>query len=314
MTMPTPDLRPIAWDRFSGEVLRLYAAPMRRRTTRDKTRQVLREFAPLCPTTDRLDELAIADWLAAHAHRAAATVDGLLRHLSAICTYGARRGYLLDPFEFRAVSAWLPEDEREAGPFAGHRTAGEVRAVLDRADLERRSGRWEALRLWGVVGVLAYTGAHKAEVLGLRLADVDQVAGTIAFRSHPRRRLKRAARAAVLPIAAPLAEVLAAYLPEVPAHRPGTEFAFPNADGGPWLAGGPGRRPLDQVRALGERAGVPGLTIAAFRHTLATLSEGWGIGELALQRILRHARRATQDHYRHPDLALMREAVARIRF
>jgi integrase len=68
------------------------------------------------------------------------------------------------------------------------------------------------------------------------------------------------------------------------------------------------------IAALGERAGVPGLTILAFRHTVGTLAEAWGIGELALQRLLRHSQPATQQHYRHPDLALMRQAVARIRF
>jgi integrase len=314
--MSTAEMRPVPWDRFAAEVLRLYAIPMRRRTTRDKTAQVLREFAPLCPTTAELTELAIADWLAGHAHRAAATVDGLLRHLSAICTYGAHKGYLVDPFEFRTVSEWLPEDELGAAPpFGRHRSAAEIRRVLDQADREAAHGPWEARRLRAAVSAWAFTGAGKAEVLGLRIADLDLAAGTIAFRSHARRRLKRGARAAVLPIAPPLALVLEGWLPQVLERFPGCAFAFPHRYGtGPWLAGRPGHRPLDCVRALGERAGVPGLTIVAFRHSLATLSEGWGIGELALQRILRHARRTTQDHYRHPDLALMREAVARIRF
>ena len=75
----------------------------------------------------------------------------------------------------------------------------------------------------------------------------------------------------------------------------------------------PGHRPLDCIRALGERAGVPSLTIVAFRHTLGTLSESWGIGELALQRVPPPRAADTQDHYRHPDLATG-EAIEKIRF
>jgi integrase len=310
-----PDLRPVPWGRFADEVLRLYAPPMRRRGTRDKTRQVLREFGAHCPTTAELTELAIADWIAAHAHRAAATVDGLLRHLSAICTYGAHRGYLRDPFDFRTVSSWLPEDELDAEPFRRHRTAEEVRRVLALADDEARLGPWEARRLRAAVYLLAYTGAGKAEVLGLRMADLDPAAATLSIRSHTRRRLKRGARAAVLPLAPPAAEALAGWLPEVLARFPGCAFAFPHKRGdGPWLQGRPGHRPLDQVRALGERAGVAGLTIVAFRHTTATLLEAAGVSELIIQRILRHARRETQLWYRNPDLPAMREAVGRLRF
>jgi integrase len=310
-------LRPIPFTQFQHEVLRLWRPPMRRPGTRSKVAQVLREFAPSCPTTDRLDELAIADWIAGHPGRAPAYVEGLLRHLSAVCTYGAhpRRRYLWDPFDFRPVSSWLPADELLTEPFKRHHSAEEVRRVLATADSEALAGPWPARRLRAVVYTLAFTGAHKAEVLGLRLADIDLTRSTIAFRSHPKRRLKRAARAAVLPIARPLAEVLAGYLPEVRERYPRGEFAFPHHFGtGPWMHGRPGHRPLDCIRALGARAGVPGLTIVAFRHTVGTLSESWGIGELALQRILRHARRTTQDHYRHPDLALMREAIERIRF
>ena len=75
--------------------------------------------------------------------------------------------------------------------------------MLATADSEALAGSWLARRLRAVVYTLAFTGAHKAEVLGLRLADVDLSRETIAFRSHPKRRLKRAARAAVLPIARP---------------------------------------------------------------------------------------------------------------
>ena len=233
-----------------------------------------------------------------------------------MCTYGALKHYLADPFDFRAVSQWLPANELDAAePWPRHRSAEEIRRVLARADLEAQGGPWEARRLRAAVYTFAFTGAHKSEVLGLRVRDLDPVLHTVAFRSHPRRRLKTVLRSAVLPLAEPLAAVLAGWLPEVLERFPRGEYLFPHHFGtGPWLSGRPGHRPLDCVRALGERAGVPGLTIVAFRHSLATLAESWGIGELALQRILRHARRRTQDAYRHPDLDLMREAIGRVKF
>jgi integrase len=95
----------------------------------------------------------------------------------------------------------------------------------------------------------------------------------------------------------------------------GCEFLFPHSyRTGPWFSGRPGHRPLDEVKSLGERAGVDGLTILAFRHTVATLAEGWGISELMLQRLLRHARRATQRSYRHADLNQMHAAAGLIQY
>ena len=148
------------------------------------------------------------------------------------------------------------------------------------------------------------------EVLGLRLQDLDLAGRLIAIRSHPRRRLKTGARAARLPIAEPLARVLEEWVP-----RCGCDWLFPGTRRrGPWLQGSPGYRPTDRVRQLGERAGVAGLTVLAFRHSFATLSEDWGLGELMLQRILRHSRPKTQLHYRHHDAELLRRAAEKIRF
>lgn len=316
--MATQPLRPIPWALFVREVLRVYRAPMRRPTTRAKLRQVLDEFGAYCNLTSDLDLAAISDWVVDHAGRAPAYVDGLLRALSAACTYGAHpaRRYLWDPFEERPVSAWLPADELDqAEPWPRHRTAAEIRAVLARADQEAVIGRWRAARLRAVVYALAFTGALKSEILGLRREDLDLDRGTLRIRSHARRRLKTRARGALLPVAAPLAAVLAGYLAELQARYPATEWLYPHHWGtGPWLAGRPGHRPLDEVRALGERAGVAGLTMLSFRHTIATDLEATGAPELVIQRILRHARRETQLHYRNPDLGVMAEALGRVRY
>jgi len=114
----------------------------------------------------------------------------------------------------------------------------------------------------------------------------------------------------VLPIAEPLGGVLASWVPLC-----GPEWLFPGTTRrNYWHGGSAGYRPVDRVRQLGERAGVEGLTILSFRHSFATLAEGWGIGELMLQRILRHSRPQTQRAYRHHDAELLRQAVGKVRF
>src|SRR5262245_53492954 len=103
----------IRWTRFEREMLLLYAPPMRRPATARKVRQVLREIRPYCRTTRDLTPSTVAGWLSEHDHRATATHRSLLAALRAACSYGASRGYLADPFAFRRVRSWLPEDELE---------------------------------------------------------------------------------------------------------------------------------------------------------------------------------------------------------
>jgi integrase len=307
---------PIPWDTFRKEVLRLYQSPSRRPATRAKVRQVLKEFDPICPSTDKLDPAAISDWLAQHASRKSVTNRSLLSALRRAARYGAYKQWLNNPFDFQRLDGWFPADELTDvdDEFARHRSEAEIAAVLCQADAEAHAQTgeegWAARRLRAAVWTWAYTGAGAREVLGLRIQDVDLQADIIAIRSHPKRRLKTGARAAELSIAPPLKPVLAGWVDECR-----SEWLFPGRMRvGPWLTGGPGYRPVDRVRQLGERAGVRGLTILAFRHSVGTHAERWGWGELELQRILRHSRRKTQLAYRHRDRQLMRQTVARIRW
>jgi integrase len=301
----------VPFERFQAEVLALYQPPCRRAATRAKVRQVLGEFAATCKSTRDLDPARIADWMAAHPERSAATRRSLLSSLRAACSYGVFKHYLSSPFDFRSLDAWIPKDEiEEPEQFRRYRSAAEIGRVLRRADQEAQDGRWEAQRLRAAIYCWSYTGAGNREILGLRITDLDLGARVITVRSHPRRRLKTGARAAILPIAPPLVDVLAGWTP-----LPGCEWLFPHSRRtGPWLHGPAGCKALDQVKQLGERAGVPELTILALRHSVATLAEGWGIGELMLQRILRHARRQTQRHYRHQDIQQLLEAAAKITY
>lgn len=317
--MDAQSLRPIPWAMFSHQVLQLYRPPMRRPTTRAKLRQVLKELGRRCETTADLTVEVISDYVAEdHAGHSPAYVDGLLRALSAACSYGAhpRRRHLWDPFEERAVSEWLPGDELEVSdPWPKHRTADETRKVLAEADSRAALGRWRDLRLRWAVYAWAYTGALKSEILGLERADLDVARGLIRIRSHSGRRLKERARASLLPMAAPLLDVTRGYLEDLERNYPGCRWAVPHHFGtGPWLSGRPGHRPLDEVRELGRRAGVEGLTILSFRHTLATRLEAEGVPDIIIQRILRHASRRTQLSYRNPDLPAMRQAFDRLAF
>jgi integrase len=97
--------------------------------------------------------------------------------------------------------------------------------------------------------------------------------------------------------------------------RCGSTWLFPaERRRAPWLGGAPGAKALDELKALGLRAGVPGLTFQSCRHTFASLSESWGIGELALQRQLGHCRVTTQRYYRHALPEVLRGVAERVHF
>ena len=244
------------------------------------------------------------------------TVAALLRCLRAACSFGTSWGYLAaDPFDFRPPAAWVDWDVPELEPPV--HSSAEIARVLALADREAREGPWEAHdgpwkaeRLRALVHAYAFTGARKREVLGLAVADVDIAGGTIAIRTNRRRGLKTRGSAATLPIPGPLAAVLAEWIP-----RSGCEWLFPGATRiGPWLEGPVGGKAIDRIEALGIRAGVPGLTIASFRHTFASLAESWHVSELALQRQLRHSRALTQRAYRHELPEVLRDLAGRVTY
>jgi integrase len=299
----------ITFAAFTLDVLALYGAPMRRKATRAKMQQVLEEFGRLCRRPSDLTPSAIAAWIAAHPGRRPSTVAALLTSLRAACRYGAKWGYLeRNPFEFRAPREWVDWDAEELPPPV-HAPAAMAR-VLSLADLEALGGPWQAARLRALVYTASYTGARKRELLGLPVADVDLEAGLIRITTNARRGLKTRASRACLPIPGPLAAVLSEWLPIC-----GSAWVFPGARrSAPWLEGSAGGKALDQLKALGIRAGVPGMTFQSCRHTFASLAETWGFSELALQRQLRHSSPFTQRGYRHELPELLRAAGERVSY
>jgi integrase len=302
---------PVQFSVFAQEVQQLYQEPQKRRATIRKMRQVLREVGAFCPLTSDLTPLAISAWRAAYPGRAPHTWFSLLATLRAACSWMAYRRYAPNPFGFWRLSRWIPSDELgEVEPFRAHRSCEDIGRILHRADLEASGGDWHAIRLRRFVYCLAFTGAGLMEILGARWIDVDLPSRLIHIRSHPGRRLKTGARAARIPLAEPLLDVLSTDH----GTREGDWIIPASKSEGYWHGGTTGYRPTDRVRQLGERAGVAGVTPLTFRHSFGTLSEDWGIGELMLQRILRHSRPQTQRHYRHHDAELLARAAAKVHF
>jgi integrase len=305
----------IAFPRFRDEILSIYQRPPFAKKTHAKLKQVLGEFESLgsIKKTSDLNPLNISRWIGEHPDRKPITAHSLLRSLRAACSYAKTMKYLsVDPFDWKTPSEWLKFDQADdVEDFDRHRTAREIAQLLALLDREAAEGSWESGRLKALVYTFAFTGMRKMEALGLLKTDVDVPNRVIFIRSNPRRKLKTKGSGQPVGISDELAYELDLWMP-----RTGCEWLFPGKTlVGPWVNGGPGVRPLDQIKAAGERSGVPGLTMLAFRHTIGTLAEGWGVGELELQRWLRHTRRRTQDAYRKKgDIAVIVGTARKINF
>lgn len=303
----------VPFARLAQEILVLYSPPRRAPATRRQMAQVLREFAavPRLAKTSDLRPPAIAAWMDMHPARTAVTTQSLLRCLRAICKYAVAQGYLdRSPFDFWKPAQWIRADAMPAASRpARHRTPADIARVLARADQEAAGGAWVARRLRALVYLYAFTGVRAEEALHLRVDDVDLRAMILTIAPHDGWRPKTLKSAARLPIAAPLADALQTWLPHT-----GCRWLFPGVKLlGPWLHGTTGYKPLDHVRALGERAGVEGLTIIGFRKTIGTYAKTWGFSQLELKALLRHSQIETQRWYDEEDLDAMRPSILKIK-
>ncbi len=308
-------IEPIPFDRFSGEVLALYQPPHRRASTHIKMRQALAEFAvlPGVGTTADISPALIAAWMAAHADRKAITSQSVLRSFRAACTYAKTMGYLrVSPWDWRRdwIAADDDDEERERTP--KHRSLAEVARMLDLLRREAEGGGWEAVRLYALAGVLAYTGMRRNEVLTLRPSDVSLGEGLILLRSRKQARLKTKASAGLIGIPAELAGILGPWL-----ARCGEFWLFPNKTDPRtnWTGGSAANRPLGQVKAAALRAGIPaGITLHGLRHSLATSAGRFGMSPLELKGLLRHTSLGTQAHYVGIDADNARDVARRITY
>jgi integrase len=311
----THQMPSIAFTRFCEEILSIYSRHPYAKKTHAKLAQVLREIDSLrvVKKTSDLTPVNISRWIGHHPQRKPITGYSLLRSLRAACSYAKSMKYItVDPFDWKTPSQWMGVDESDdVEDFDRHKTGNEISILLRLLEKEASQGSWEAGRLKALVYAFAFTGMRKMEALGLLKTDIDLDNRLIFIRTNPKRKLKTKGSGQPVGISDPLAYELDLWMP-----RTGCEWLFPGKTlSGPWLTGGPGVRALDQIKAAGMRAGIGDLTMLSFRHTIGTLAEGWGVGELELQRWLRHTRRRTQDAYRKKgDIAVILGTAQKIKF
>lgn len=295
-----------------NEYLELCEYPLRARATYRVTRQVLDEFAGVgVRSTSDLTPAAIARWIQSRPERSAARANCLLRTLSPAVAYGVDRGYIANnPFAFRKPGRWVRADVGATARPRRSRTPEEIGRVLDRADLEAADGSWVAGRLQALVYLFAFTGIRKMEALTLTVADINLEKGLLTISPKADWRPKTLRSAAVLPIPKPLVDVLRRWI-----SRTGCRWLFPGAKmRGPWTGGMPGANALDQVRMLGERAGVEGLSLLGFRKTIGTAGKAMGVSQLEMKGLLRHSNIDTQRFYDEESPESLRSAVEKIEY
>lgn len=300
----------VSFARFEAEVMALYRPPQRRKATAAKMQKVLREVAALkIRRTSDISPVLIVDWLAAHSDRRPATNRSYLGSLRAAVNIGRKLGYIrVSPWDIRAD--WIPvDDEDDAEPLPRrHLSVQEMVRLLDQADAEAIQGAWQAGRLQALVYTYAYTGLRRNEALGLLVSEVDLVGRSIRVKSRRSRRLKTRSSRRLVAVHEDLAVVLARWIP-----RAGSEWLFPTIKReSAWMFGSKGYRPLDHVQALADRAGIAGVTIQAFRRSIATHARRFGLGPLEVRDLLGHSSEQTQVWYLEDDLEDQRAAIGKI--
>jgi integrase len=296
----------ISWSQFRQEVEEIYS--LRAKGTSGKMRQVLREITELgLETPDDLRPVTIARWLKAHPERSRGTNSSLLRSLKSAVTIGLASGYLeRSPLTVR-FDLGPPAEFK-----ARHYSITEIDAMLTCAVEEARFEAWHARRRLALVSTYAFAALRKKEALYLQWEDVAFEQGMLSI--HPikaiRHRLKTPQSAALVPMAPQLGEVLERWK-----LRSQSTWCFPNVSRtGPWTGGCPGFKPLCDIKLLGERSGVQGVTILGFRHSFATHARRWGISAEMVRAILRHTTLKTQDWYLHADLDDLADAARKVSY
>jgi integrase len=309
----------IAIARFEDEALAVHAGKDHAPSTVRQVKQVLREFREVgARRTSDFTGARISAWKAAHPERTPVTTRSHLRCLRALCERMVRLGYLrVNPLVIDPIRDWARDDAPTARPRRQWALgASDVRRVLELADREAEPGEWQALRLRAYVWALLSLGMRPGELQRLETWDVDLAHRTVSIRAKlvpvagkPDRwwRPKTVGSSGTIPVGDRLAGVLADWIP-----RTGCRWLFPGAKRlGPWTSGGVGVRPLDQVRALGRRAGVD-LWQKTGRKSVGSNARGAGLTSLERRGLFRHEDESTGDHYDERHAEGLRAAVNKI--
>lgn len=295
------------------ELLKRLLARGRAKKTRTQVIQVLRELEAVgVADSGDITDSAIDDWILAWPDRTPVTFQSHLRCLSGICTVARKRGWIaIDPFADDPPSAWMRLDSRPSPPRRLYaKLPDETRRLLRQGDLEAQDGGWEARRLQAYVHTLFLTGARPGEIQRLETTDIDRVAKTIHI--HPKwvpdskGKLtwwapKTVGSAAEQPIGDHLVEMLLDWSirlchPYRRRYRACT-WLFPGKRLlGPWVTGGPGCNPLDQVKALALRAGIGPTWQKSARKNIGTHRE-IGLTPQGRRDVFRHSDIPIGDRY-----------------
>jgi integrase len=307
-TLPPPPTPP-DWDAFSRELLLLYTASRQPKTTQ-RMRQVLALARACAASPAELTPSAVAAFILAARMGPGShdnTVATKVSYLRRACSYAVAMGYLASsPFgAWKGFVRWRP-----SGPATVH-SPGAIGKVLGSL-LARSADSPEAGRLHAWAWLLAHTGLRRDEALFLRVEDLDLAGATVTVR----RRLKRPTTARTIPLPPGLPAVLAGWLPRRPDPAGTCPWVFPNRRGNPWSGGACGYRPIDKLRAAGERAGVKDFTPKSLRHSFATIAATlWMIPPATLQRWMGHTDiRTTMKYYVHLDISTLIAASLSVAF
>lgn len=179
-------------------------------------------------------------------------------------------------------------------------SASELRSLLDVAIGQRNT--FSAFRDYAIMATFVYTGLRRAELLNLRMADVDLAEGVLRIVSG------KGGKTRVIPIVAELREALADWL-EVRRATPRHDYLFVTSRGNRIYAG---RLQIIWKKLL-DLTGIarPGVSMHTLRHSFATLLLRSGQADLvSIQLLLGHSRLDTTAIYLHVSGQQLREAVA----
>ena len=238
------------WGQFAPRGTGPLSSADARAATRAKLETVLRKFGSLCHRPADLSPATIAAWIQTHPTRRPATVESYLHSLRAACAYATSSGARAESVcVCRSPRQWVDWDVEELPPPV--HSAEEIAHML--RDGRRRSP-WRLMasrQARAVVYAFAFTRAQRKELLGLAIADIDLVVGTIRIATNARTPLKTMCSAAQIPLAPPLAAVLKDWIALLATgHSPlaTTPWLFPGVHRRQCMARGTGwQRRVDQV-------------------------------------------------------------------
>ena len=187
---------------------------------------------------------------------------------------------------------------------------------------EAKNGGWEECRRYAYFSTLFLLGGRSGEIQRLEVDDFNPKFQTITIHAKwipvGKRRVwwnpktleagRNQDQGGTLPIGNELAKILREWIPMTKC-----EWLFPGKKRrGPWTCGGPGVSPLDQIKALGARAGVENLCQKSGRKGIGTHAKLIGLGDLERQGYFRHTTPEMGEEYDDEKVESMKPAGKKI--